>query len=180
MKNKNTLVVNFYGGPGISKSTMAASVFSSLKWDNIDCELVAEYAKDLVWESRHITLQDQIYIFGKQHHHIFRLLGQVDVIVTDSPLLLTSIYDHEYRSNLNRLVIDEHLKCNNLNFLLKRKKEYNPNGRLHTLNEAINIDNEIKSFLVTHCVNFIEVDGCKEQVENICRSVKNKVENLKK
>ena len=39
-------MVNFYAGPGSGKSTMAAAIFSRLKWKDVNCELVTEFAKD--------------------------------------------------------------------------------------------------------------------------------------
>src|SRR3954464_15085371 len=87
-----TVVVNMLAGPGSGKSTMASSVFSELKWRGEETEYVGEYAKDLTWEKRVKTLDNQVYVFAKQHHRIFRLLNQVDIIVTDSPLYLTPIY----------------------------------------------------------------------------------------
>ncbi len=50
IKKHDTLVVNLLGGPGSGKSTTAADVFARLKWQDINCELVTEFAKDLVWE----------------------------------------------------------------------------------------------------------------------------------
>ena len=43
-----TKVLNLYGGPGVGKSTGAAYIFSMLKLAGINCELVREYAKELV------------------------------------------------------------------------------------------------------------------------------------
>lgn len=170
--NKDTLVVNLYGGPGCGKSTMAADIFRSLKWSGVECELALEYAKDLVWESRTKTFNNQIYIFGKQHHRIFRLLGQVDVIITDSPILLTPIYDQEKRKYLKKLAIEEYWKNSNANFLLKRKKKYNPKGRNHTENQSKEIDLEIKRFLIDNNISFEEVSGSGHGARKIVNFVK--------
>jgi adenylylsulfate kinase-like enzyme len=35
-----TVAINFYGGPGSGKSTMAAAVFAELKSRNVEVELV--------------------------------------------------------------------------------------------------------------------------------------------
>jgi len=162
---KDTLVLNLLAGPGAGKSSMAAAIFSQLKWLGIDCELALEYAKDLVWEKRHKTFQNQIYIFGKQHHRIFRLLGQVQVVITDSPLFLTPIYDEEKRETLKQLVFNEANKCNNLNVLVVRKKKYNPNGRKQTILQAKKVDDVVKTFLKENQIPFVEVEGTPEGAE---------------
>jgi len=126
---KSTLVVCLYGGPGSGKSTMSAGIFFELKTRGINCELVSEFCKDLTWEERHDTIRDQIYIFGKQFHRLFRLLGKVDVIITDSPILLTPVYDGEHRRSLRNLVVEEHRKMWTYNVFIKRKKTFNPKGR---------------------------------------------------
>lgn len=41
------LVINFFGGPGCGKSTMASRLFSELKSKGVKCEYVTEYAKDV-------------------------------------------------------------------------------------------------------------------------------------
>ena len=72
---KNTLIVNLFGGAGIGKSTLMARIFSELKVQGYDCEMVTEFAKDLVWEKRTETFKDELYIFAKQNHRLFRVNG---------------------------------------------------------------------------------------------------------
>ena len=88
------IIVNLFGAPGSGKSTGAAYIFSQLKMLGVDAELVTEFAKDKVWENNTEVLNNQTYVFGKQHFRISRCADKVDVIVTDSPLLLSAIYNH--------------------------------------------------------------------------------------
>lgn len=155
---KDTLVVNLFAGPGCGKSSVAAGVFHDLKWKGIECEMALEFAKDLVWEKRHETFEDQIYLFGKQHHRIFRLLGQVQVVITDCPILLSPIYDKEKRQTFKQLVLEEHNKMWTYNVMLRRMKPYNPNGRIHNEDEAKNVDRDIVD-LLTECGVCFEVFG---------------------
>ena len=156
---------------------MAASLFSKLKWMGIDCELAAEYAKDLVWEKRDKTFENQVYIFGKQHNRIFRLLGQVQVVITDSPLLLTPIYDGRKRETLKKLVFEEVNRCNNLNIFVIRRKDYNPNGRVHTKSQADIIDETVKTFLKENDIPFVEIEGTPVGVELIIARVEEILRN---
>ena len=83
------LVVNLFGAPGAGKSTGAAYIFSRLKLAGINAELVTEFAKDKVWEESKAVFQNQAYIFGKQYFRISRVQDKVDVVITDSPILLS-------------------------------------------------------------------------------------------
>ena len=87
------IVVNLFGVPGAGKSTGAAYVFSKLKMQGINAELVTEFAKDMVWENNNKVLMNQEYIFGSQSYRLDRLRDKVDVIVTDCPLFLTAFYN---------------------------------------------------------------------------------------
>jgi len=168
----DTMIVNFFGGPGAAKSTMAADVFAQLKWKGINCELVTEYAKSKVWEGSKLseqgwqvdapTLDNQLYVFGKQHNSIFRLIGKVEVIITDSPIILSTIYDKHNDEILRQLVLNEFSKFDNLNFFINRFKDYNPMGRMQTLDEAIRIDDKIKNFLTSNSIDFEYVNGTPE------------------
>lgn len=168
-----TLVVNLLGGPGCGKSTTAAHIFAELKWKGIDCELASEYAKELVWEKRYKTFENQIYLFGKQHYRIYRLLGQVEVVITDSPLILTPIYDLERRESLKQLVLHEYNKVDNFNIFLTRRKQYVSNGRNHTEEEAKGVDRQILTFLKDNSLDYTTLDGDKDTIELMVRSIQN-------
>ena len=87
-----TYVINLIGSPGSGKSTLAALLFGEMKKLGYSVDLVTEYAKELVWEERNATFDDELYIFAKQNHRIFRLNEKVDFIVTDAPLLQKLYY----------------------------------------------------------------------------------------
>ena len=147
---KKTLVVNLIAPPSAGKSTMAANIFAELKWMGIDCELVSEFAKELVWEQRNETFKDELYIFAKQNHRLFRVNGKVDVIITDRPIILSVFYNNKYGDKSNEfqeLVLHEHNKYENLNFYINRKKAYNPNGRNQTEEESNQFGIEILEML---------------------------------
>lgn len=44
-----TKYINFFGGPGSEKSTSAAQLFSRMKKQRMNVELVTEVAKDFLW-----------------------------------------------------------------------------------------------------------------------------------
>lgn len=167
----DTLVVNLYGGPGAGKSTMAAGVFYELKTRGINCELAAEYAKDLVYEERHQTFQDQIYIFGKQYHRMSRLMGRVQVIVSDSPLPLTIIYDAYKRDTLKNLVLAEHNKMWSYNAVIKRGKKFSQAGRRHDAEASKEIDIQIVNMLDDNKIPFETFDGTPEGRDAIVKKI---------
>lgn len=155
---KNTLIVNLFGGAGIGKSTLMARIFSELKIQGYDCEMVTEFAKDLVWEKRNETFKDELYIFAKQNHRLFRVNGKVDIIVTDRPLLLTNAYNQNDKE-LCSLCLKTFNQYNNLNFLLKRQTVYQENGRNQSEEEAMQIDKITQGLLESNGINYYTVNN---------------------
>jgi hypothetical protein len=169
--NSNTLIVQFFGGPGCRKSTLAASVFAKLKWLNINCEQTGEYAKDKVWEQAYTTLDDQIYVFGQQHHRIWRLLDKTDVIVCDSPLLLSMVYDKTNNEELHKLCLKTYCKWNNLNYFVNRQAKFNPIGRIQNEEQSKVKDEEIRNILITNNIEYQVVDGNEHSINKIVNDV---------
>lgn len=160
MEDRETLVVNLFAGAGAGKSSVMADVFARLKWAGIDIEMAPEFAKEVVWENRPHPFKNQVYIFGKQYYRITRLLGKVDVVITDSPILLSAIYDTETPGNkFEPFVLDLFNNLDTMNFFINREKKYNPNGRLQSETEAQLIDKQVKAFLIINKIAYDEVNG---------------------
>lgn len=150
-------VINLYGGPGTGKSTIMAELFSKLKWAGYNVEMAPEFAKELVWESRHHTLNDQVYIFGKQSHRLHRLRDQVDYIITDSPLLLSLYYNKTSGNTFNQLVEEVYRSYDNVDIFLERTKPYQAAGRLQTESEAKVIDGALFEIVNNQCNRFSSI-----------------------
>ncbi len=170
--NNKTVVINLYAGPGTGKSTSCAQIFSELKWVGINCEMVREFAKDKVWENSLDVLNDQIYIFGKQQHKLRVLINQVEVIITDSPILLSLIYDKTENPNFKNLVVDVHREFENINIFLEREKPYNPKGRVQNEEKAKLIDTKVKNLLDELGENYLTVSGNKEDIQEVIELLK--------
>ena len=148
-KKRNTLVVNLYGGPGAGKSTFMANLFYKLKVRGIEVEMAPEFAKDLVWEERFNYFEEQIYIFAKQLHRINRVVGKVDVCISDSPMQNSYIYLKEDNPQLKALIDKEFSKFNNMNFYIRRGNKYVQNGRNEDESQAKEVDSKIEMLLST-------------------------------
>lgn len=138
---------------------MASDLFAHLKKLGVKVEYVPEYAKELVYEKSPLV-RDQLHVFAEQNRRLYQKLGEVDFIVTDSPILLSAIYVDEnntafpaaklnsWRSDFKTMVFETHRMYNNVNFLIKRsERAFVPDGRIHDLQASIAIDEKIKDQL---------------------------------
>lgn len=172
------LVVNLFAAPGSGKSTTASGLFYKLKNAGINAELTGEYAKDLTWSKRQHTLQDQIYVFGKQHHRVWMLQDDVDVIISDSPIIMGLAYVPTfYPQSFHKTVSWAFHQYNNVNFLLNRVKPYNPKGRNQTIEESNKKQEEIRNLLHTWNVDYTEVNGDDAGLDIIFNKIIKKIEN---
>lgn len=166
-----TLVVNLLGGPGTGKSTTAAGTFAELKLAGVNAELVTEYAKDIVWGRLTVVLEDQLYVFAKQHRRIHRLQGQVDVIVTDCPLFLSAYYGSAESEAFKTLVLEKFYAYENLNVFLQRTKPYNPAGRLQSEEKANDIDRVLRDMLDEEEIDYVAVPADRNAAHKVSRIV---------
>lgn len=152
--------INLYGGPNCGKSTIAASVFVELKSKYINCELVREFAKELVYEGKDMRTLDEgerLSLLAEQLHRERILDGKVDYLITDSPMLLTAFYHN--KSYAKKIAVDN-LKDNEIHVWLNRlSSNYQQEGRSHSLIESINIDKKMKKYLLNCGIKLIEIDG---------------------
>lgn len=174
-----TIVINLYGGPCCGKSTVSAGLFYELKCLGVECELTGEYAKDKTWDDHQTVLRNQPYVFGKQLHRIWRLQNKVDIIVCDSPILLSTIYDSDDSDLFELYVLEQYKKYNNINFVLERKfynEGYQENGRNQTMQEAIEIDNDVENLLDKHNLSYTKIceSNSKKMVNKILEILKEK------
>lgn len=169
----SAIVVNLYGGPGCGKSTTAALVFGELKKKGINCEMALEYAKDKVWEESLKTLDDQIYIFGKQLHKLWRLKDKVDVIITDSPLLMSMLYDKEKSELFKALIFEQYKNFDNLDFFITRSTIYERVGRIQSEEEAEVLDGKLLDIIRKYSA--FDVVDKDNAVKIICDNVLKKI-----
>jgi len=175
-----TISVNFFAGPGTGKSTVAAAVFSELKFLDLEVELVTEYAKRKVWEEAYKVFECQMYVCAKQMYSMFVVSKHVDVIVTDSPLVLSMVYNNDEDGLLDKILLKEHEKYDNINIFLNRTKKYNPKGRMQTEEEAKEKDRLTKDILLKTRIPFVELVSSKENIPKIVDHIKQKISEFQK
>ena len=165
---KNTKIINFFGGPGIGKSTQAAGLFYLMKRAGLSVELTEEFPKVLSWEGNVSGLKDQLYITANQHRNISRLYGKVDYIIIDSPILNGLVYKHRYGNkndypermyddNFDKFVMSLFKGYDNINIMLGRNdQQYQRVGRMQDLVESVQVDNELKDIMDNNQITFKE------------------------
>ncbi len=178
MEETKTLVLNTFGGPGTGKSTTCAGVFHEMKLSGVNCELALEWAKEKVWEGSEHILDSQVYVFGKQYHRIHRLLGKVDLIITDAPLLNSILYYKGENQHFGPLVAFEHFRLQNFNVLLERVKPFNPAGRLQDEKAARALDVRIVQILDFLDERYYRVPAIRSSVDVITNMALQKLRQM--
>lgn len=163
-----SLIINFFGGPGIGKSTQASGLFTEMKKKHMDVEITYEFPKIIAWEENYLAIKDQFYITANQHRNISRLYNKVKYVIVDSPIILGLIYKDRYSvepeypamfydESFDIFILNLFKKYESLNILLTRNDSvYDENGRFQDLKEAKEIDDDIRNRLITNNIPFLE------------------------
>lgn len=178
--NTVTKIINLFGGPGVGKSTTATGLFSWMKQNKYSVEYVSEFAKELSWEGATSQLENQAHVFAEQFRRQWRLVDQVEYVITDSPLLLSSVYFEYYFNRSKQALFSDSYKelaikyfdstyseFNNIEIIINRNKDYVTQGRNQTLEEAIVIDDIIKSKVIAPNLITNSQDSIQEIIQLI-------------
>lgn len=162
--NKGNIIrrICLFAGPGCGKSTAAASIYHILKNKKVSCELVREFIKDWAYDGIHPRSLDQFLISSEQiRREDIPLRNGVKYIVTDSPILLSSVYaPPEIAPIIEDMVKVVDSKYPPLNVFIDRDdSRFKQEGRFQTLEESKEKDQEIRVLLKRFYGGFFEIDG---------------------
>ena len=157
-QNRTTVVINAFGGAGAGKTVACMDVCQQLKKKGYNAEYVSEYCKELVYEDSDMLSgipDNQFEILKEQMRRMDRMIGQVDFIVTDSPILLNSVYNKALTPEYEQMVQELFRDYDNFTFFVERDtSHYQTEGRIHTLAESMEKDKQIKQMLHDNDIYF--------------------------
>jgi nicotinamide riboside kinase len=135
-------LINIYGSPGSGKSTFALFLTGEMKMRGLNCEYASEYIKFLIAKGN--CNFDQLDILYNQYHQILAYYNNSDIVITDSPLLLSTIYGRNYkqREKLFSLARAFNSEFNSINILIEPpndKKMYKDSLRLQNYEQSVEL-----------------------------------------
>jgi len=152
--------INLYGGAGCGKSITATNIRAQLGFKGYDIELVDECIKDWTYIPRIPKDCDSFYLqAGQIQKEDIRLRAGVDLIVSDSPLMLQYFYAYHHKVPLQEPMRLAALEFEKLYpalhiFIDREDKFYDEVGRYETLPQAKRIDISVKGVLVANKISF--------------------------
>jgi len=169
-------VINFFGAPGVGKTTTAMWLTSSLKKMNIDAEISLEFVKEYILSGNDNLLAYQNYIFAQQDRQlrILQTSQEVEFAVTDAPLLHSAFYEPEkYPIYFKDLVFEIFNSYDNINFFIKRNHPYSHQARIHDEKKSDYITKKLPAFLRNYNIPFIEINSTDDMEEKVLTHVLN-------
>lgn len=158
-------VINFFGAPGVGKTTKTLELTASLKKQQLDVEPSLEIVKEYIYSGANILLSYQNFIFAQQDRQLKILEDsrENEFVITDAPLLNNVFYaPKKYPLFFKELVFEIYNSYDNVNFFVRRTHPYSHQGRIHNEEESIKLTNQMYNFLVNHNISFIEINSTDE------------------
>lgn len=147
-----------------------ADLFYSLKGAGKSAEMCPEIIKQWAWERRYPNQYDQYYLMGQEIKQQSRLLGKVDFIISDSPVLQNSFYNFYLNKRDNLLVPTfDYLRMIKedghevLNCMLYRNKPFEQKGRYQSEEESDKIAQALTDYLNSRNVPYYTIGGKDHQ-----------------
>jgi nicotinamide riboside kinase len=175
-----TKIINFVGAPSTGKSVMAAYTFAILKTLHFKTEYIQEVAKFLIYQQRFDELNNQYSVSTKQYLNIKAVDGKVQYICLDSPLLLGLYYNKQYTSNVSniekteKMILSKMSEFDNVYIFLEKNKNFpfEKEGRVHSENESIEIEVELKKLLDTLGIPYLTITSNIKNIQQILDYIK--------
>jgi len=167
-----TTIINLFGGAGAGKSTLMAFLYAHIKSSSEfpSIEMCQEFAKLLVLQGRTSMLDNQHYVTDNQIRMVKPFLGNVPLVVTDSPLLLGKVYakDSQLKKEIAEKINNALCGTNEINIFVKRNGiEFEQFGRVHTLEESMTKDEEIIQMLKAENKEVIIYDRTIDTIDDL-------------
>ena len=146
---RSPLLINLFAGPSAGKTTAALELTAALKKKGFNVEYVSEYAKELVLENKTELLKNQVHVTDEQFHRLDRLRNSgVEIIVTDSPVLLGKVYgEGKISREYGKKLLTYHNSFDNFNLFVNRGSTFQTEGRVHNLEQSKELDAKILTLL---------------------------------
>ena len=160
--------INFFGGPACGKSLSAANIRSQLGFYGYSVDLIEEVVKEWAYVQQDPSDSDTFFLQASQiRKEDIRLRSGVDIVVTDSPVVLQYFYGCYHGDPFCESMLysarEWEKKYKSLNIFLKREESFYKNvGRFQQIEEAKKIDEEIKVLLDDMHVKYVEF-SCMDQ-----------------
>ena len=152
LTNQRPYCINLFAACGVGKSRTMAAIFNRLKYEGIDAEMAPEFAKITHYENMWPAMSDAWYLLGNMERQRSRLIGHCQVIVTDCPAGMESVYmDNPSERAILEGVVKQVLRprYDNCDFRLLRDttRPYQQSGRRQTLEDSLRVDERVEPMM---------------------------------
>jgi hypothetical protein len=162
-------VINLFGAPSAGKSTTMLGLTYHMKLMGLSVENTPEFIKEMIYEGSKTELfGGQLYVLGEQNRRIARLNGKNDFAITDCPLPLIGFYTpDDYAKGFKEFVQNLNNTYDNVNYFIDRKHEFENEKRLHSEDQAIEIEKKLPKYLDSIGLKYKIVESGENLVQDL-------------